>query len=175
VQVPGEDLQTEVHVWNDHKCWRCEYLGRVLMVFQGSSGIGHLEPSEPDERELGEAIRAFYPFFRPGYSNTMEMSYYANHCESCGALQGQHPVSDWALMESGRWDVPDSVQIIPNFVSHHEGYSYVDRRFLPFQIHHRNGDPSDRSLENLQILCPPCHRNKHAKGTSARDTSQPRR
>jgi hypothetical protein len=27
-----------------------------------------------------------------------------------------------------------------------------------FHRHHKNGDPSDNSLENLELLCPSCHR-----------------
>jgi len=29
--------------------------------------------------------------------------------------------------------------------------------YLPVEIHHTNGDPTDNRLENLQVLCPNCH------------------
>ena len=28
---------------------------------------------------------------------------------------------------------------------------------LPFELHHKNGNHFDNSLDNLQILCPNCH------------------
>jgi hypothetical protein len=28
---------------------------------------------------------------------------------------------------------------------------------LPLELHHKNGDPNDNELKNLQILCPNCH------------------
>ncbi len=52
-------------------------------------GRSYLDPDDPLERELGKAIRMRFPFFYPDYSHTMEESYYANHCESCRALQGE--------------------------------------------------------------------------------------
>lgn len=28
---------------------------------------------------------------------------------------------------------------------------------IPLELHHKNGDPYDHTLENIQILCPNCH------------------
>ncbi len=163
MNVPAEKISYFVHVWNGHACWHCHSVGRIFEVTDSqNSGCRYLDSDDPDERKLGEAVRKRFPFFHPDYSYTMEMSYYANHCETCGAMQGDHFLLLW-LTESGRGDAPDLVEPIPEVVEWEPACSYTTRRFLPFQIHHRNGDPSDAALDNLEILCPPCHRGKHAK------------
>ena len=163
MKVPAKKIGYFVQVWNEHDCWRCHSLGRILeVVTDHNYGCRYLEPEDADERKLGEAIRKRFPFFYPEYSYTMEMSYYANHCETCDAMQGDHFLLQW-LAESGRADTPDAVEPIPEIVHWEPASSYPTRRFLPFQIHHRNGDPADASLDNLEVLCPPCHRSKHAK------------
>ena len=30
-------------------------------------------------------------------------------------------------------------------------------KFTPCELHHKNGDPTDHRLENLEIICPNCH------------------
>lgn len=163
VNVPAERVSYFVRVWNGHECWSCQSAGRILAVMDHRDfGRSYLDPDDPLECKLGEAIRMRFPFFHPDYSYTMEMSYYANHCESCRALQGDHFLTLW-LCDSGRGDAPDLVEPIPEVVEWEPACSSTTRRFLPFQIHHRNGDPSDAALDNLEILCPPCHRGKHAK------------
>ncbi len=90
VNVPAEKISYLVHVWNGHACWRCHSVGRILEVTDSqNSDFRYLDSDAPDERKLGEAVRKRFPFFHPDYSYTMEMSYYANHCESCGAADRQ--------------------------------------------------------------------------------------
>ncbi|MBO7693566.1 MAG: HNH endonuclease [Methanobrevibacter sp.] len=33
---------------------------------------------------------------------------------------------------------------------------------MTLQLHHKNGNPCDDRLENLQILCPNCHSQTHS-------------
>lgn len=89
-------------VWNGHACYACDEPGPVLLIFD-SDGYGS---THSGNRKIGEAVRAKYPFFRPGHSNFIGRTYYANHCEECGALQGDAFILDWA-MASGRYDAPD--------------------------------------------------------------------
>ena len=46
--------------------------------------------SMPDniEKEIIELIQKKYPFYKYGYSKTVEGKYIANHCQNCNALQG---------------------------------------------------------------------------------------
>ncbi|HYF27854.1 MAG TPA: HNH endonuclease signature motif containing protein [Baekduia sp.] len=39
---------------------------------------------------------------------------------------------------------------------------------LPLELHHRNGDPCDDRLENLQIVCPNCHSQTDTWGGKAK-------
>lgn len=40
------------------------------------------------ENELTGKINRLFPNYKIAYSKTAESSYWANHCEHCGALQG---------------------------------------------------------------------------------------
>lgn len=40
------------------------------------------------EKEFANIISRLFPNYKIGYSKTIEGSYWANHCEHCGALQG---------------------------------------------------------------------------------------
>jgi hypothetical protein len=41
-------------------------------------------------------------------------------------------------------------------------------QFIPLDLHHKNGDPKDNRLENLELLCPNCHRLTDNWGTRRR-------
>jgi hypothetical protein len=122
---------------------------------------------------MGEAIRRSYPFFYPDYSKTMEETYYANHCERCGALLGDHYLHLWMAEREDRFDNPDGVQPLPGIVEIEPATSYFERQFLPRHIHHVDGEPSNNSLENLQILCVDCHQRAHAERPTAERDSAP--
>lgn len=156
VNVPSGEMQFFVRVWKGHPCRRCESPGDVLLVFL-SDGCGYPYVQWPT---LGEAIRRKYAFFRPAYSDTMEMTYYANHCQVCGGFQGDHYVTEWA-MTSGDWEKPPPSDLVPGVFEYIRPYSYMQRVFLPFNIHHIDGDPSNNALENLRVLCIDCHRAAH--------------
>lgn len=166
VHVPVRKITFSVHIWNGYECYRCKALGRVLTVMaDGNAWASYLDVYDALGRRLGEAVRMRFPFFSQDYSATMDESYYANHCESCGALQGDHYLRIW-FCDNGRGDCPDLIEPIPGVVDWEPADSYVERSFLSFHIHHRNGDSSDRTLENLQILCVPCHRTRHGASTA---------
>ncbi|MBV9957938.1 MAG: HNH endonuclease [Acidobacteria bacterium] len=41
-------------------------------------------------------------------------------------------------------------------------------QLIPLDLHHKNGDPKDNRLENLELLCPNCHRMTENWGTRRR-------
>ncbi len=155
VRMPSEAISFLVRLWHGHECWRCHASGRVLLVFD-SQGYGY---SYIQWDELGEAVRAKYPFFRRGYSATMEMNYYTNHCENCGALQGHHYVRLWAMGESLEGS---ALEPITGVMDYSPPASYPTTRFLPFQVHHVDGNPSNNCVDNLKVVCVDCHRRIHS-------------
>jgi hypothetical protein len=42
------------------------------------------------ENELAGKINRLFPNYKIAYSKTAESSYWANHCENCGALQREN-------------------------------------------------------------------------------------
>ncbi len=172
VQVPSERIEFVVKVWSDHECWRCGAPGRLVFLFDN---VEQAMWRYIDDRQIGEALERRFPFFYPGYSDTMETTYYANHCERCRALQGDHFLLDWLMEREGDGKSPDLTEPIPEVEVFTEPTSYVDRKFLPFHVHHADGDPSNNSQENLRILCPECHRKVHSEGNKSGATIPPRK
>ena len=37
------------------------------------------------------------------------------------------------------------------------GISDWNNKPIRLQLHHKNGNPNDNSLDNLEVLCPNCH------------------
>lgn len=158
VRVAASKLEFVMHLWSGHACWRCHHKGRVLMLYD----TDHYGESFLQRRDVGTLLKQRYPFFHLGYSETMGMEYYANHCENCGALQGDHYVREWVMDCEAEGKKPGHVEILPGIAKWRDPYSYVERKFL-HNIHHVDGDPSNTSLENLAILCVDCHRLAHSK------------
>lgn len=83
------------------ECYKCKrvtivytyYLGYDLYEldcsFDGLWGIG-LGDIEPVDVALSKKYKTIYE----SYSNTVNYSYMANHCEHCGAIQGKNYVVD---------------------------------------------------------------------------------
>ena len=75
-------------------CWRCKHPMRVISLFC-ATGIVEGESCErfvvrtmtEASEALLETLRSF-PHFRPSHSRTADVTYFANHCEGCGAMQG---------------------------------------------------------------------------------------
>lgn len=160
VEIPSEPVRYKVHVWNEgHRCWRCGAPGRFLVVLGEANSMERFIT----DRDLGEAIRRRFPWFRPAYSETMEMSYYANHCENCGAFHGGHYVFE-ALEHIGRHDHPDHIEQIPELVRYTEAETMVEREYLPYVI--RKVNCSD-GAQRLALYCGGCDPQNSAKKQGA--------
>ncbi|CEE46283.1 conserved hypothetical protein [Xanthomonas citri pv. citri] len=90
------------------QCWKCAKATPVTTVWVPSfvDNEGVEEPD--DEPEIGGTailgyikaldsgtaahIQAVAPWLKPGRSKTASATYWANHCEVCGAIQGDHSV-----------------------------------------------------------------------------------
>ena len=79
---------------SDVNCWRCGNQVRVICLFceaatvDGEARDNLVVSNMTDASEsLLNVLRA-YPHFRPSHSRTADFAYFANHCERCGAMQG---------------------------------------------------------------------------------------
>ncbi|MDI6708794.1 MAG: hypothetical protein QME47_06915 [Candidatus Thermoplasmatota archaeon] len=73
------------------KCWKCGQKTTVIGFFfmTGNTVYDVFNITKcPDE--LVKMIKEKFPFWKKSYSKTAKESYYANHCENCGALQGDY-------------------------------------------------------------------------------------
>ncbi len=88
------------------ECWKCIEATPVTTVWV-SSFVDFAEVEEPeDEPEAGGAttlrgiqdlddqvaahVREVAPWLKPGRSETANATYWANHCQACGVLQGDY-------------------------------------------------------------------------------------
>ena len=76
------------------RCWKCDGNVRVVCLYCARGEINgevmeHFVISNLVEADasLLEALRSF-PQYRVARSHQADMSYFANHCDGCGSLQG---------------------------------------------------------------------------------------
>lgn len=107
-------------------CWKCSQPTQVSAIALD----GYEEPVVDDKCERVDDrtilsyisavdsaslanIQGFAPWLRYGRSETAETTYLANHCQHCGALQG-----DWFLAEAGAVFFPTDKSEMQDFVVH---------------------------------------------------------
>ena len=94
---------------NQRTCWKCSELTTVVSLASDNFfELDYLNEEEDDEtmawfsqdyftffssptyinKETIELISQKFPFYKLGYSKTVNGQYWANHCEKCNALQG---------------------------------------------------------------------------------------
>ncbi|MEO7977662.1 DUF5710 domain-containing protein [Flavobacterium sp.] len=90
---------------NSSDCYKCA--NKTAVISLASNNFYHLGTDENDsekwfradglsffsmavfiENELAHKINRLFPNYKIAYSKTAESSYWANHCDHCGALQG---------------------------------------------------------------------------------------
>ncbi len=152
IPVPREKVLT-IRLWDGFPCYRCGHLNKAIDLTDDlQQRVMWLTRDD-----IGAALSGKFPFFRKGLSKTAGGSYYANHCRNCGSLQG-----DWFLME---WLLDQECQTIPTLteVFRYEGELLDAEEVtgydnIPHDVHHRDGNPINDTVENLQLLCRTCHR-----------------
>jgi hypothetical protein len=78
------------------ECWKCKAVTPVssLRVQAIVDDDGHrvedarVTNAQELPQEVVKAVQRVNPHFREGFSRTAEITYWANHCRHCGALQG---------------------------------------------------------------------------------------
>jgi hypothetical protein len=67
-------------------------------------------------------------------------------------------------IEAGTYNCKGSLQVLRHYLIEHRGYkceSCLNSAWLnqpiPLDVHHRNGNPEDHKLDNVQLLCKNCH------------------
>lgn len=107
----------------ENACWDCGAIGQVVCLvlphtlatvgegvddlpppFIGAAVMSYIERLSPD---LLAAIGT--PHFKRSASRTAELTYYANHCEHCGTLIGDHYLTK---PEGPFWPMTDRVKPI---------------------------------------------------------------
>ncbi|MEA9705218.1 hypothetical protein [Xanthomonas campestris] len=112
------------------QCWKCAKVIPVTTVWVPSFTDNEGVEEPDDEPEVGgtatlgyiEAldsgtaahIQAVAPWLKPGRSETANATYWANHCEACGAIQGDHFVMgvNGPFFPQDQAGV-DAIQVIP--------------------------------------------------------------
>ncbi len=161
-----------VLVHDDYPCWKCHRPTTILRVVDGDKVL-ELKPG--DERSpfmtdlglelIGPALTEIYPTVYRDYSRTTRSSYWANHCQHCGALQGAWFVGEWGLSNhkpSKTFIIPVSVELYPG------GIREEIREWG--HVHHRDGNPANNDPGNLELLCVRCHAARHAPGVGRAST-----
>jgi hypothetical protein len=104
-------------------CWRCK--GQTPRVVAISDADEQETPCEPNDN-LGAVMQAEFPYFKKGYSRTMDEECWANWCTSCDALQGNFYVhiEEWVVEMILLHDSLDSM-VENGVVQEHESINIV--------------------------------------------------
>jgi hypothetical protein len=87
---------------NTRECWKCSQETTVIAIASNSfysmeddnmqwslqNHFSFLSMPTYIEPQLSLILEKVFPFYKIGYSRTVDGNYWANHCQKCGALQG---------------------------------------------------------------------------------------
>lgn len=152
VEYPEQWTDREVlDIYRNYPCHRCGFRFPVV-------DAGWLE-----DDALGRRIEEHFPSFYRDYSRTLRRSYWANHCPSCGALQG-----DYYILEYGIDRDPDDSLTIAPWKPRKVEERYVVRGALEWgNFHHMDENPSNNDPQNMRLLCVRCHSARHKRKARA--------
>jgi hypothetical protein len=150
IEFPEQWTDREVlDIYRDYPCHRCGFRFPVI-------------DAPLDDDDLGRRIQEHFPAFYKDHSHTLRQSYWANHCPSCGALQGSY----W-IMETVFDREPDDSLTIAPWRPRKTQERYVRTESFEWgNFHHLDEDPSNNKPENIRLLCVRCHAARHKKEKS---------
>ena len=150
-EYPEQWTDREVlDIYHDYPCHRCGF--RFPVVAAGSL----------DDDDLGRRIQEHFPAFYKDYSYTVGEAYWANHCPSCGALQGSY----WITETTFDRDPDDSLVIAPWRPRKTEEREVARETIEWGNFHHVDQNPSNNDLDNIRLLCVRCHVDRHKPSRS---------
>lgn len=164
---PCEDLSVklsalkEIPVFKWYKnCWKC-HKETPIVTYDFTLGYDfHLGDIEKVDKILMEK----YPFVKRTSSKTMGTEVIANTCVHCGSLQG-----NWFIVEDlidiiYERNMNELINIVLLINLTVEDLPSSENDSKPFRqktsfghVHHKDGDPTNNSLDNLILLCRDCH------------------
>lgn len=162
-------LRDEIAVlrWT-HECWQCTKITPIVSYYLEAAynhSIGDIE-------SLDRMLMERYGFVKRQCSHTLERTVIANSCVHCGAHQGNHFVLEdlLAFLTGEAEGEPYVDAYLPNCLTREDLWredtelapKWVEQPLLA-HVHHKDGDPRHNILDNLELLCPPCHKRVHAE------------
>lgn len=174
-ELPDREKIIKVTFYPNYICYKCNKITPVISLTDDIDySIMYLQ-----SKCIGTILNERFPFFKKGYTKTVEDAYYANHCINCGTLQGDwfinmEPIEQ--LLESSCDDNnslenTDTALIVEDVLHYDceplweedEDDDELDQvqeywASKRHKIFHTDGDETNSELKSLKVLCLNCNK-----------------